>query len=235
MVPTTGSERPWWTELDYYKCPNCTRESTEHRYCPTALSLVDLVTEFSSSLSWEEVDVRIETHARSYAKQTSLQTGVGSLVGLCMVTSGCPILEKLKPMVVDHLPFATLGETTYRVAAMYMLAQYFLQQSGGEPDWELTGLVNLYDDVRVVNRHFVNRLSAAASEDASLNALVQLDMFASHVTHVVDAGMLDELKPFFSAYLDGNGNGSQQADVDVNHLSLAGVSALSDFGPRAVG
>jgi hypothetical protein len=106
---------------------------------------------------------------------------------------------------------------------MYMLAQFFLQQEGGEPDWELKGLVQVYDDVREVNRHFVNRLSAAAIEDASLNGLVQLDMFASHVTYLVDAGMLQGLKPFFSGYLGGNGSGSGEGDVSGGALGANGT------------
>ena len=130
------------------------------------------------SISCEDVDVLISTEARTYMKRTSVQAGVSSLVGLYMATAGCPIMQRLRPMVYCHLPFATLEETVYRVLAMYMLAQHFVYREGGEPDWELKGLVKVYDDVRLVNEHFARRLMCAAREDASLNALVQLDVLA---------------------------------------------------------
>ena len=37
-----------------------------------------------------------------------------------MALSGCPVLEQLKPMARFHLPFASVEETIYRAASMYL-------------------------------------------------------------------------------------------------------------------
>ena len=151
-------------------------------------------------ISYKEVDLLIETEERGYIKHTTLQQGISSLVGIYMVTSGCPVMEKLKPMVRYHLPFASLRETQYRVMSMYLLAQYFLHRRGGKPDWELTNLVKIYDDVQIVNKSFSQRLAHSRIEDATLNALVKLDMFAKHISDLINKDALDEMECLFSAY-----------------------------------
>ncbi len=202
LIPTEKKVHPKWTELRYRKCPNCTLNEAQHKFCPIAANLVDLVDFFSSSISYEEVDIVIETQERKYMKRTTLQRGLSSLIGIYMVTSGCPIMEKLKPMVRYHLPFATLAETRYRVLSMYILAQYFLHRRGKRPDWELKKLAKIYEDIGIVNRNFSNRLSGIEVEDASINALVHLDAFRDSVTLLLSENMLDEIELLFKAYFD---------------------------------
>ncbi len=119
-----------------------------------------------------------------------------------MVTSGCPVMDKLKPMVRYHLPFATEDETRYRVISMYLIAQYFIHRKGEEPDWDLKNLVKIYDEVRVVNKSFSKRLSNIKIEDASINALIILDCFADFVKFSISKDMLDDMKTMFRAYLE---------------------------------
>jgi len=121
---------PEWTRLPYHKCPNCPLSDAQNPQCPIAANLVDLVEFFKDSISHEEVDVEITMETRRYVKRTSLQIGISSLIGIYMVTSGCPVMDKLRPMVKTHLPFATREETMYRVLSMYLLAQYFLSKEG---------------------------------------------------------------------------------------------------------
>lgn len=144
LIQTVEGPYPEWTELKYHKCLNCPLEEQKHEFCPTALSFVDLIDFFRGSISYQEVDVSIEVEERRYIRHTSIQKGLSSLMGIYMVTSGCPILEKFKPMVRHHLPFATGRETAYRVISMYLLAQYFLYKRGERPDWELKNLVEAY-------------------------------------------------------------------------------------------
>jgi len=193
---------PKWTLLAYHKCPNCMLDQQEHKFCPVATGLMDVVDFFKTSISYEEVDVLIETQERRYLKHTTLQRGLSSLIGIYMVTSGCPTMEKLKPMVRHHLPFATLAETQYRVLSMYVLAQYFLYRRGEKPDWELKKLVKIYEDIGTVNRHFSQRLSGIEAKDASVNALVHLDAFRDSVTLFINVNMLDEIELLFKAYFD---------------------------------
>ena len=119
-----------------------------------------------------------------------------------MVTSGCPIMEKLKPMVRHHLPFATTEETTYRVLSMYLMAQYFSYKHGKDPDWDLKRLGEIYDDVRTLNKDFCTRISHAEFEDAGVNAVVILDNFADMGHYAIDRDKLDKIESLFKAYAE---------------------------------
>jgi hypothetical protein len=114
-----------------------------------------------------------------------------------MVTSGCPILEKLKPMLRFHLPFASTDETMYRAISMYLMAQYFAYRHGNQPDWDLKKLSESYDNVRIVNENFCKRLSTIEGKDANLNAVVLLDVFSTNVRFSIDSQMLDDLDYLF--------------------------------------
>ncbi len=109
-------------------------------------------------------------------------------------------MERLKPMVRFHLPFASLTETIFRMVSMHLMAQYFLNQEGKAADWKLTGLENIYAEVGQVNRDFAQRLADAAKKDANVNALVNLDCFATMVPLAAEE-TLNEIKSYFSAHL----------------------------------
>lgn len=202
LIREETDHHPEWTRLDYHRCPKCSLDAESHEFCPVAVNLEDIIDLFRKSISYEEVDVVIDSGARSYLKRTSLQKGISSLMGIYMVTSGCPILDKLKPMVRYHLPFATLEETRYRAISMYLLAQYFLNKRGVRPDWDLTNLVRIYDDIRTVNRNFSRRLLHIEIEDASANALAILNSFAEFVPFTISENMLDEIELLCNAYFD---------------------------------
>lgn len=191
---------PAWTALSCYQCPNCPLDEATHPQCPIAVHIVDLVDFFTHAMSYEELDVRIGTDERSYVKRTTMAEALSSLLGIYMVTSGCPVMDKLRPMVRFHLPLATLPETTFRAMAMYLVAQYFLAQRGHEPDWELRGLPAIYKEVQVVNRSFVDRLQQTSVSDANPNAVVRLDTYASMIVLSLDMGTLDDLEALFESY-----------------------------------
>ena len=191
---------PVWADLNYRKCANCLLDEGSNKYCPIALNLVNITEEFKDCFSYENVGVTVTTEDRTYSKYTSLQEGLSSLIGIVMVTSGCPVMEFLKPVVRFHLPFATLEETIFRMASMYLMAQYFLRQKGKPYDFKLEGLEKIYSEVGQVNRDFSQRLADAASKDANINALVNLDCFATMVPLQAEE-MLSEIERYFSAYL----------------------------------
>lgn len=193
---------PEWTELKFHQCPTCPLSPERHKHCPIAVNLVDVVDFFRDSISHEQADVLVETEARGYVKRTTLQQGVSAIIGIYMVTSGCPIMDKLRPMVRTHLPFATVEETMYRVLSMYLLAQYFLYKRGKEPDWELKKLVNIYSDIGTVNKHFRERLSAINVNDATVNALVNLNCFADFTAFAIEENRLEDIELLFQAYLE---------------------------------
>ncbi len=194
------SDPPLWALLNHKKCENCPLDVKSHIYCPVALNFVDIAEQFRDLVSHEEVAVTVTTEERTYTKETTVQQGLSPLIGIIMTTSGCPVMAHLKPMVRFHLPFASLDETVFRMVSMYLLVQYYRNQNGRKAEWRLDGLTKVYAEVGIVNRDFANRLRDAAKKDANLNALVNLDCFASMVPLVAE-DTLKAIRPYFSAYL----------------------------------
>lgn len=176
---------PAWAELAFQQCTVCPLAGAGHSHCPIAVPLAGIVESFKEHDSFEEVTVEVNDGQRRYCKETSLQNGLGALMGIVMVASGCPVMEPLRPLVRFHLPFATLEETEFRIVSMYLIAQYFRAQKGALPDWSLAGLQTIYDRVQEVNRCFAARLRGASSKDASVNAIIILDCFARAVPFAV--------------------------------------------------
>lgn len=201
LIQEPAADLPEWTRLDYQKCPNCPLSSEQTPRCPAAVSLVDVVRRFGKNLSLERVVVRVEAPERQYAKHAALQEGVSALIGVYMVTSGCPVMARLKPMVRHHLPFATMDETRYRALSMYLLAQYLLARQGRQADWEAKDFTRMYAEIQKVNAHFFQRLAKSDVEDASLNAIVRLDAMADTISFTINQQMLDDLVQLFQAYL----------------------------------
>lgn len=201
LISQRRRDLPPWTRLTHRQCGICTLEEQSNEYCPIALNLAHIVEEFKESFSYENVTVSVTTRERTYEKATTLQEGLSSLIGIIMVTSGCPVMERLKPMVRFHLPFATIEETVFRTVSTYLVAQYFLKRKGRDADWELKGLTDIYSNVRELNMDFAERLKDAAKKDANINALVGLDCFAVMVPMTAEE-MLKGIENYFSAYLD---------------------------------
>ena len=201
LVKDAGGEKPEWAVLKGFKCTNCTIDPDKTKYCPVAVNLAELVDVFKDSMSYEKCRITVTCEQRKYVADTTLHEGLSSLIGMYMVTATCPVMEKFKPMVRYHLPFASLEETKYRVISMYVTAQFLRSRSGLEADHDLSKLVDIYEDIRVVNRNFCDKLSNMSAKDASINALVLLDAFADFVTFSINENMLDELELLFNAYL----------------------------------
>lgn len=192
---------PEWTNLDYYQCANCPLSIAEHPRCPVAANMVDLIETFRDSISFEDVHVRVETKARVYEKQTSLQRGLAALMGIFMVTSGCPIMNRLRPMVDSHLPFATPDESMYRFMTSYLLGQYFIAKNGGTPDWEYRGFLLLLEEIRRVDIGFSRRLQELRIKDASLNALIILNLFGEMAEMAVTGDEMARIERIYMAHL----------------------------------
>lgn len=194
------STPPEWARLGQNQCPSCPLSTESTTYCPAALRLAHVVTTFADCTSFEEVSVTVRIKERTYTKPTTLQLGVSALIGLVMATSGCPVMEYLKPMARFHLPFASVEETEFRMVSMYLVAQVKRQAKGLPPDWTLEGLKEIYAKVTEINANFAKRLREAASNDANMNALVNLDCFAKSAPWVVKT-KLNDLDALFNAYL----------------------------------
>ena len=192
------ADPPAWTELTYHRCENCSLEDAA-RYCPVALNLSTIVGEFKDFFSHQSAYVEVTTAARTYAKATTIEEGLSALVGIIMTTSGCPVMEPLKPMVRFHLPFATLEETYYRMISTWLMAQFFKLRRGDAPQLSLAGIEKVYASVTEVNRCIADRLRNNADKDANLNALVNLNFFAAMAPMAIE-DVLEQLEPNFSGY-----------------------------------
>ncbi|MFI5361956.1 MAG: DUF6901 family protein [Elusimicrobiota bacterium] len=191
---------PDWTRLTNNKCRNCPLSENDHAHCPVARNLAPVLTRFIDRISFEEVDLIVTTDAREYRKRISLQRGISAIFGLIMATSGCPILDKLRPMAFTHLPMAELEETRYRAISMYLMAQFFRLRKGLSADWGLKGLERIYGEIGVVNRDFVARLRTIEMQDANFNAVVGLDCFCLSSASMMTRS-IEKLERIFSTYL----------------------------------
>ena len=178
LIPEGRLQQPHWARLEYNKCENCPLNSKDYPYCPIAQSIAGVIPKFKDRKSFETALLRVDTAERIYEKVIPLQQALGSLLGIYMVTTGCPHMKILRPMVRFHLPFATVEETVYRAASSYLLTQYFRQKNKLEADWKLLGLAQAYEQVQIVNMGLTDRLRSISEEDANTNAIVVLDVFA---------------------------------------------------------
>ena len=200
IIQSSPISNPEWTRLKYHQCKNCPLQ-VDVEYCPVAVNIAHLIDEFKFSTSYDKTWVQVETPERTYAQETSVQNGLSAILGIYMVTSGCPILDYLRPMVRFHLPFATTDETVFRAVSMFLVAQYFRTRKGLEPNWNLEGLVNIYKEIGIVNKGMWNRLSNASSFDANVNALIVLSTFGDALRFSLKKD-LENISPLFAKYLE---------------------------------
>jgi hypothetical protein len=201
IVDALPDDLPYWTKLEFNQCSGCPLNAAESPHCPAAVRLASIGSSFANLVSFDQVEVAVETAERTISAHTSAQTALASLIGLIMASSNCPRTAVFRPMARFHLPFSSESETAYRVASMYLLAQHYAERDGREPDLELKDLALVYRGVHLVNRGMVQRLRAATREDAVVNAIVLLDVYTSLVPAAIDE-LLKELRPSFVPLLN---------------------------------
>lgn len=192
---------PLWVDLDYHKCENCTLSLEKHHHCPVMVNLYEVQKEFNEIMSYEQVSLEVCTADRTVIQDTTAQRGLSSLVGLIMATSGCPHTQFFKPMARFHLPLANKDETLFRATSMYLLAQYIRAHKGLEPDFELSGLSEIYRNMETINAAIAERLREASKADATANAVILLDLFAKIVPLVIDKS-LEKIEYLFDSYIE---------------------------------
>lgn len=197
-LPRERGELPDWTRLEVRKCPNCPLDGATHPRCPAAVAVADVIEAFRDVRSVEMAEVHVIGPERTLVKEAPIQKGVSSLIGLLMATSACPVIGKLRPMVDLHLPFMTHDEAAHRFISNYLTLQFFRMRAGEVPDWSLARLSDLFHEVNVVNRSFCRRLGEARTKDASLNAVVILDVLCNITEFSISKGNLDRLDRIFS-------------------------------------
>jgi hypothetical protein len=197
--PITDDSR--WIHLDYHQCSVCPLQTTDTKYCPVARNLAFILVKFANDRSYSAVETRVTTAERCTIRHGSLEEGLSPLMGVIMATSGCPILDKFKPMAYTHLPFANENETMFRAVSTYLTSQYIRMKKGLEPDWSLDSLRELYAAVSTINASFSRRVRELKGKDANINALVMLDVFAQFASFSIGESWVKAVQPYFTAYL----------------------------------
>ena len=198
-VDSGPAEPPPWAALDFHKCPHCPLDAAEEPCCPAAVSIASLAEAVDGLWSYDMVSLKVTTPERTYSfSPVQLQSGLQSLMGLVLPMSGCPHTAFFRPMARFHVPLATMEESAYRVASMYMLGQWIRQDEGAEANFDFDGLSHLYDQVKIVNHHLHKRLEDFTT-DASKNAVALLYVLAQMLPRMLDDS-LAPIRPLFASY-----------------------------------
>jgi hypothetical protein len=204
IIEDGAREKPDWALMKNFKCSHCPIADTKE-YCPLALNIAEVLSDFADIFAYENADVTVNAPHRSYYKKTSLESGVSSLMGIYMVASGCPVVGKLRPMLYFHLPFASLDETQIRAMSIYLLAQFVRRSKGDQPDWDMRGLSNIYDDIRTMNMNISEKIRALERKDTGASSIVALNNFADYISFTIDQQLIDELEFYLREFVEAPG------------------------------
>jgi len=189
-----------WMALSHNQCDNCPLNPVTHSICPVAENLSVLMYDWQNIISFDETVLEVESKQRTISATTTAQKVLSSLLGLVIATSDCPHTQFFRPMAQFHLPLANSEETTFRAISTHLITQFFRQQNGETVNFDLQGLTDVYNKMHTVNICLKQRIESAVENDAALNAVVLLDIFAITLPNYLD-DELEKLKPFFSILL----------------------------------
>lgn len=189
-----AQQAPAWTRLGHQQCSNCPLSREQFSHCPAAVDLHRVIEDFHGLPAFKKASVWVRTPEREYAKQVGLEEGLRALLGVIMATSACPVLARLKPMAHNHLPFASNQEFILRAVSLYLARQYFNMREGRWADWELKGLVRLFQQLQLVNQAFWQRIYDTCEGDSNLKAFLSFFSMSSSMTVSLET-QLQKIRP----------------------------------------
>ncbi len=195
---------PVWTRLENQQCSNCPLSRENFSHCPAAVDLHRVIEDFQGLPAIKKATVWVRTPEREYTKQVGLEEGLRALLGVIMATSACPVLGKLRPMAQNHLPFASNQEFSLRAVSLYLARQYFNFREGRHADWELKGLVRMFQQLQLVNQAFWQRIHDTCKGDSNLKAFLTFFSMSSSMTYSLET-QLQKIRPLVMSagdYLD---------------------------------
>jgi hypothetical protein len=193
MTPLPGPV-PEWARLTLHQCPSCAKTGRE--FCPVAANLAPLVEYFKERLSYEEVNMTVTTEARTYSKRTNLEEGLCSLLRFYLYTSGCPVLDRLRPLLETQLPFPTPQESLSQILSLFLLGNH-LTKAQAPAYKDLPAFVALLKEVQEINASLIRRLNTVATKDAIRNAMVLLNNLIYIPTKAIENQKLQQLERLF--------------------------------------
>lgn len=192
--PQQAARTPDWTRLEFNQCINCPLSRSRFERCPAAVDLHQVIDDFHGLPAFKRAQVWVRAPEREYSKQVGLEEGLRSLLGLIMATSACPVLGTLRPMARHHLPFASNQEFLLRTISLYLTQQYFNAREGRQADWSLKGLVAQFEELKLVNQAFWQRILALCEGDSNLKAFLTFFSMSSSLTVSLEA-QLQKIRP----------------------------------------
>jgi hypothetical protein len=78
--------------------------------------------------------------------------------------------------------------------SLYLTQQYFNLREGRAPDWELKGLVRMFQQLQLVNQAFWQRIHATCEGDSNLKAFLTFFSMASSMTYSLET-QLQKIRP----------------------------------------
>lgn len=178
VVSKANQKTPEWSRLEFHQCQCCSRTTKDHTHCPLCLNISEIVETFKSVRSIDQCVVQCTTPDRTVLKETDVQEGLSSILGIIMATSDCSKMHFLRPMARFHLPFSTADETIIRSTSFFLLRQYFEYRKGNVSAINLQGLDKHYEDLQLVNAGILARINAITPKDAGSNAVTILNSLA---------------------------------------------------------
>jgi hypothetical protein len=106
-------------------------------------------------------------------------------------------------MAQNHLPFATNQEFALRTVSLYLTRQYFNSREGRHADWELKGLVRMFQQLQLVNQAFWQRIHDTCKGDSNLKAFLTFFSMASSMSYSLETQMR-KIRPLVMSSGDGN-------------------------------
>ena len=224
LIASDNAELPYWTELSYRQCAHCPLSTKEHKYCPVAVQLHNVVSRLHDTKSIDTVALEVITDDRKVSQTTAIQRVLASMLELVYPTSGCPKTLWMKPLARFHTPLSSEEETVFRTASMYLLAQHFVKKNQQAGDIALDGLSTVFHDMHILNSAVASRLQSATQSDSVKNAITLLDMYSLLIPILLEDNLV-EMRSFFSAYLPEE---EQAAEASTSYLKEAKAYSL-DF------
>jgi hypothetical protein len=197
-LPKTYQPESKWVRLDYYKCENCPLSSIDHPVCPLAYSISYYFFKNNHKISFDVVDVEVETSQRTYLKNTTLQQAYSSILGVISALSGCPKTKFLKTMAMFHLPFSNPAESLARTIGFFLLNEYYqCKKSNTSRALSLDALIEYYDELQKVNLCFTQRVRNGIKSEPAINAVILLDILAKMIPDDIE-NELSEISHIFT-------------------------------------
>jgi hypothetical protein len=167
--------------------------------CPVAVNLAVPIEGMGGRRSGEPARVEISTAAGTFSVKGGVSTIFAPLFKLVMLTSGCPVLDRLRPLAASRLPMIWTRIGLGDLAGNYLVEQSRKERAGGPPDWRLELFAGFLKQVSRVAGALTERVREAGPSDGPVNAALSVvaTMELAHMQFTRDglAGMSPQYAP----------------------------------------